>query len=259
MILPHGGGEDKAPSIGATSFNCLAAFKSPQKQKEPYKCHAIMGMKNLYETTTVSLVARLRARTSLDKELPMNIFLLLAIVCWIVFFAYWTVKRFGNKKIIRRQSFSSRLITKVLTTAGFFLMFLPDLSFGFTGWRFVPMSPVIGAAGVVVCACGVGFAIWARRTLGRNWSGVVTVKENHELITNGPYRFVRHPIYTGMLLAVLGTVIVVGEVRALVALALFFLAFLGKMRQEERFMESEFPDAYPKYRRRVRALIPYLF
>ena len=92
--------------------------------------------------------------------------------------------------------------------------------------------------------------------LGRNWSGTVTVKENHELIRSGPYAIVRHPIYTGLLLAVLGTAIVFGEWRGLLAFCFLTIALLLKLQREERFMEESFPDTYPSYRAQVPALIP---
>ena len=112
--------------------------------------------------------------------------------------------------------------------------------------------------GLLMVIAGLAFAVWARAHLGRNWSGTVTVKENHELVRSGPYGIVRHPIYTGLLLAILGTAIVVGEWRGLLALCFLTITFLLKLRREERFMEESFPDTYPSYRAQVPALIPLL-
>ena len=103
---------------------------------------------------------------------------------------------------------------------------------------------------------GFGFAVWARIVLGRNWSGIVTVKEDHTLITRGPYEWVRHPIYTGILLALLGTAVTLGTVLNLVEVPVVALAFWLKMRPEERFMLETFGEQYAVYRRQVKALIP---
>jgi protein-S-isoprenylcysteine O-methyltransferase Ste14 len=108
--------------------------------------------------------------------------------------------------------------------------------------------------GLTIAGCL--FAIWARITLGANWSGRATVKAGHELITAGPYALARHPIYTGLLTACIGTAIGYGERRCLVGLLLIVLGFVIKMGQEERLMLETFPDAYAAYRRRVKALVP---
>ena len=94
--------------------------------------------------------------------------------------------------------------------------------------------------------------------LGRNWSGVVTVKQDHELIRSGPYRYVRHPIYTGLLIAFAGSAIARGEWRGILALAIVFAALWRKLRLEERWMIETFGDAYLRYRAEVRALIPFV-
>jgi protein-S-isoprenylcysteine O-methyltransferase Ste14 len=115
---------------------------------------------------------------------------------------------------------------------------------------------IVYSLGLLMVIAGLAFAIWARVHLGRNWSGTVTVKENHELIRSGPYAIVRHPIYTGLLLAILGTAIVVGEWRGLLAFCFLTIALVLKLRREERFMEESFPDTYPSYCAQVPALIP---
>jgi protein-S-isoprenylcysteine O-methyltransferase Ste14 len=95
--------------------------------------------------------------------------------------------------------------------------------------------------------------------LAGNWSGSVTLKQDHELIRTGPYRFVRHPIYTGALIAVLGTAFAIGQLRGLLAFALTFFAFRYKSQIEERLMIENFGDAYRSYRSSVKALIPFIF
>jgi len=100
--------------------------------------------------------------------------------------------------------------------------------------------------------------VWARLVLGRNWSGTVTVKQEHTLVRQGPYVIVRHPIYTGLLAAGLGTAIAYGQIRGLIAVALFLLLFILKIRIEERFMREQFGDDYRIYQEQVKALIPFV-
>ena len=111
--------------------------------------------------------------------------------------------------------------------------------------------------GVALLAAGLAFAVWARVHLGRNWSGSVTVKAGHELIRTGPYGYVRHPIYTGLIAALLGTAITSGTVRAAVGFAIMVVAFLYKLRLEEAFMRETFPEEYPRYAAVVPRLIPW--
>ena len=153
---------------------------------------------------------------------------------------------------------------------------------GFIGYRLVTIVIVIGliaagrllhvssqsqlwqtrlALGVVsdlVVLAGAAFTVWARITLGRNWSAEVTFKQDHELIESGPYALARHPIYTGLILMALGTAIDYGRA---IGIALFFGLCGGlwwKARQEERIMRRHFPDAYAEYETRVRAIIPFV-
>lgn len=114
--------------------------------------------------------------------------------------------------------------------------------------------------GIMLCAAGIGIAIWARRTLGTNWSGMVTLKEEHELVRRGPYGYVRHPIYSGVFLAAAGTFLALTPtVPAVICLGLLFVGFRLKSLHEERLLSEIFPDQYPRYRREVRALVPFVY
>jgi protein-S-isoprenylcysteine O-methyltransferase Ste14 len=106
---------------------------------------------------------------------------------------------------------------------------------------------------------GVAFATWARLQLGGNWSSSVTIKQGHTLVRRGPYTIVRHPIYTGLLLATLGVAIIVGEYRGLFGVGVLFLAYWLKSSREERFMLEQFDGEYRQYQGQVKALIPYIF
>jgi protein-S-isoprenylcysteine O-methyltransferase Ste14 len=182
-----------------------------------------------------------------------NPYLFLAL--WLILVAYWICGYFGNKRSVYVWKPSLRMFgAAVFIALAFATNETPAMHL-----RIYSPTPAIAWAGIAVCAAGLAFAIWARRTLGRNWSGAVTIKEDHELITRGPYRIVRHPIYTGILVGVLGTFIGTGRVREAVLLLLAGLAVFMKISVEERLMLRQFPEAYPEYRRRTRAIIPFLF
>ena len=126
-------------------------------------------------------------------------------------------------------------------------------------WKKEPLSPhslALEGAGLAVTLLGAVFAIWARVTLGRNWSSVPQVKEQHEPVVKGPYRIVRHPIYTGLILAVAGTALAQNRGIWLFMVVLILASYWLKIRVEERLMMETFPEEYPEYRRRVKALIP---
>jgi len=108
----------------------------------------------------------------------------------------------------------------------------------------------------VVAALGLALTVWARMHLGANWSGTVTVKQDHELVRSGPYAWVRHPIYTGLLLMLAGTALALGEWRGVLALLIAFAALWRKLKLEERWMRETFGTAYDDYRRSVKALLP---
>jgi protein-S-isoprenylcysteine O-methyltransferase Ste14 len=124
--------------------------------------------------------------------------------------------------------------------------------------RLVPYGEAAYAVGVAMVAAGLAFSVWARVHIGRNWSATVTVKQDHELVQSGPYRLVRHPIYTGLLLALLGTAVARGDVQGFVAVAVAVAAIWRKLRLEERWMQDTFGDTYARYRAHVAALIPWL-
>jgi protein-S-isoprenylcysteine O-methyltransferase Ste14 len=113
--------------------------------------------------------------------------------------------------------------------------------------------------GVVVLASGLGFTVWARRVLGRNWSGRIAIKQGQQLVRAGPYRWIRHPIYSGGLIAVLGSAVASGTVSGFLGLALACAALGHKVRIEERWLTREFGDQYAQYRRSSWMFLPYVF
>jgi protein-S-isoprenylcysteine O-methyltransferase Ste14 len=178
---------------------------------------------------------------------------------WVAFALYWIMMAFRVKRAVRRQSASGLLLQILGGMVVFILLWSDNPVWGLLLSRAVPRDHAWAAVGAVLTCAGVAIAIWARTVLGRNWSGMVTVKEDHTLIRTGPYAVVRHPIYSGLTLAILGTALVVGEWRAFVAAGVLFLMFLAKWRTEERFMTQEFGREYQDYRRATNAIIPFIF
>jgi protein-S-isoprenylcysteine O-methyltransferase Ste14 len=176
---------------------------------------------------------------------------------WSVWALYWFVAALAAKPVRRREGLASRLSHIIPLLLAVLLVMSPRLGGTALGAHFLPSSAVQFWIGVVLLCAGLLFAVAARHRLGGNWSGSVTLKQGHTLTRDGPYRFVRHPIYSGILLAFFGSaVIALGEWRGLLALVLLTAAFLRKIRIEERFMLEQFGDDYARYRKEVAALVP---
>jgi len=177
---------------------------------------------------------------------------------WILWLAYWVVAARTTHETQRREGLASRLSHYGPLIAGGLCLGVPNILGAKLEQPFhaVSLSWLLLADALVVV--GLGFSVLARAWLGRNWSAEVTVKRGHELVRSGPYALVRHPIYTGLLLALTGTVLMVGKWRALIGLVLIVAAVLRKATVEERFMTEQFGEAYAHYRAKVPALIPFL-
>ncbi len=179
-------------------------------------------------------------------------------VLWLAWLLYWWLSARNVKPTRLQEPLKSQLQHRVPLILAAILLAAP-------GWvprvltrRFLPAGGVFPMVGTVLLAAGLAFAAWARRHLGRNWSADVVVKEDHALVRSGPYRYVRHPIYTGILFAFLGMVITFGEWRGLLAVLLAFVSFTVKSRAEEQRMLEIFPE-YGEYRRETSALIPFVY
>lgn len=177
---------------------------------------------------------------------------------WVAWLLYWIVASASAKETQRDEPWRERLSHVLPLMAGGFLIGKPSLLGAAMAQRIMPVTPAWQWSAIVLVAAGLGFAALARVWLGRNWSAMVTLKQDHELIRSGPYAVVRHPIYTGVLLALLGTALAVGAGSALVGCALMIVAFVLKLRIEERFMAAQFGDAYARYRNDVAALVPFI-
>jgi protein-S-isoprenylcysteine O-methyltransferase Ste14 len=183
---------------------------------------------------------------------------------WLVLSLYWSLQATKASAAKAAESRLSRALHLVMVNGAFLLAFWP-----YPGWPFVtapawvfpvvfPATPALEVLGVIVQAGCLLLALWARRQLGRNWSGEVTLKVDHELVRSGPYRRIRHPIYTGAIGMYIGPALISGRLQGILSVALVAIAYARKIRQEERVLAGEFGQAYDAYRRESWALVPWL-
>jgi protein-S-isoprenylcysteine O-methyltransferase Ste14 len=182
-----------------------------------------------------------------------SIFVWLIYALWIILGTYLTISAIGVKPETERhllQSFG--LLFAML--AAFLLPHLPLFHF----LNFAPVNPVVSSLGVILCVAGMAFLVWARQHLGKNWSQTASIKIGHELVTSGPYLWVRHPMYTGGLIACVGSAIVAGDGWVFL-LVILGAIFLGRVSVEDKLMERQFPVQYPDYKKKTKALIPFVW
>jgi len=177
---------------------------------------------------------------------------------WLAWCVYWLASARDVKRTARRESLGSRVGHIVPLVIAVLLLAVPKLPFGSLSGRMLPATRLVFVVGLALVVVGLSFTIWARVYLGQNWSGIVTLKEDHELVRGGPYRWVRHPIYSGLLLAIAGSAVARGEWRGILALVIAFAALWRKLRLEERWLGEAFGNEYAKYRAEVAALIPFV-
>ena len=169
---------------------------------------------------------------------------------------YWVVMAFGTKRTIERRGFIGYRVVAGLLIAGLAAAGrLVHVSSQSQLWH---TAPALGVLTDCIVVAGAAFTVWARITLGRNWSAEVTFKQDHELIESGPYALARHPIYTGLIVMALGTAMNFGRAVGFGVLVALCGALWWKARQEEHVMSKHFPDAYADYKARVRAIIPFV-
>lgn len=175
---------------------------------------------------------------------------------WGAFALYWLASSFGRNPARRRENPAARLAHLLYMGLAFILLYSRDTRFGVLDRRFVPVTGWIPWIGAALTGAGVAFAIWARRHIGKQWSAEVAIRENHELIRTGPYARIRHPIYTGILLALFGTALILGELRGLAAVALTVLGFWWKARREEALLAREFGERFEEHKRHTGFFLP---
>ena len=175
---------------------------------------------------------------------------------WIVFVVYWTVGAFKTRRTERSESFASRYGILFLEVAGFVLLFSDYAEIGLLGLRFLPRTYVLGVTGVALTWAGIALALWARWYLGRNWSARITIKEDHKLIRTGPYARLRHPIYSGLDLAAIGTALAIDRWRCVVGVCLIILGYWIKAKREEAMLMAQFGAEFQEHRAHTGFLFP---
>ncbi len=189
----------------------------------------------------------------------MTIFNWILIGLWLIFISYWLVSSLGTKKTLGQKSSVrgawSRLATILITLI---IINIPGFDQFSRSLQQTLFTPLLGIVGVTLATLGIGLAIWARAYLGKNWGMPRSIKAEPELITTGPYHFVRHPIYTGVLLAMFGSALIAG-IAWLVIIIAFSYYFISSAKVEEELLTEQFPDQYPFYQKRTKILIPFIF
>jgi protein-S-isoprenylcysteine O-methyltransferase Ste14 len=192
---------------------------------------------------------------------PVAVPAMILFLCWDAFLLFWLVTAWRTKMKAYRQpreqrrAYSIPLIVGILLVAGVTRV-SPPLSF--LTDPLVPPQPTSAWSAAALGVIGLALGIWARVSLGRNWSAAVTVKEQHELVTSGPYAFVRHPIYTALIVMFVGFGVLFESIEAWAGVALVSYSFWVKLKQEEALMLGQFPDSYPAYMARTKRLFPAL-
>ena len=183
-------------------------------------------------------------------------------VVWIAFLLYWQIIKATSTKsktTQRLEPAASRILRALAFLIVIVLLSITRIPLPWLYRQLWPSDIWSFEVGAAVTVVGLLFAVWARQHLGSNWSRSVTIKQDHELITTGPYAQVRHPIYTGILAGFLGTAIALAQVRGVIGFVLIFLVLWAKLRMEEKWMRSQFGETYASYAHQTAALVPYLF
>jgi protein-S-isoprenylcysteine O-methyltransferase Ste14 len=175
---------------------------------------------------------------------------------WFVWCIVWLLMAAWSKPSKRREFPWQRLEHVIPLVIGFLLIYNHNFAWSWLGSQLVPQNPAVAITGLLLTAGGLVFAVWARIALGANWSGTVTIKSGHSLIRRGPYRWIRHPIYTGLLASFVGTVLLQGELRSFLGFGLALLALYRKAKREERFLSEEFGEGFAEHAKHTGMFLP---
>ncbi|WP_113613719.1 methyltransferase family protein [Chitinophaga flava] len=186
----------------------------------------------------------------------MTIFTYITFCCWILFCICWLLLRNRTKENVQTRTPGQRFMGALGYLIIFLALYLPLFT---QHYRLLPNHLYLQTAGAILCMVGVATAIWSRVLLGTNWSGGVHAKKDHELIVRGPYRLVRHPIYTGFIFAMTGTSLVTGGWSGVIISLVYALGLCLKIAQEEILLNELFPGTYAVYQQHTRKLIPFIW
>ena len=175
---------------------------------------------------------------------------------WLILIAYWVVTAFRARKNQRTEPIGTRLLTLAGMILAFAILFGTRLRSDLLAKRFVPDAPAVRDLGILLLWAGIAFAIWARYHIGEYWSARVAIKADHKVIDSGPYAYIRHPIYTGILLALIGTGLAAGRWQSVVAFVVILIVLFMKERAEEKMLTEQLGGSYVEYKKRTGMLIP---
>lgn len=190
---------------------------------------------------------------------------LVILACWVIFLLYWFISAQSVKPIRETRGplggnwYPILIFIGALFMGNFRFLARFGIPVDTLAVLFIPHTIVINVAVVTLLIAGLIVAVLARRTLAENWSGAVALKEDHKLITMGLYHYVRHPIYAGMLLMILGTALFVGTLGAFIGFLIVLLGIWLKLKEEEALLAEHFPDEYSSYKNHTKMLIPFLW
>ncbi len=185
-----------------------------------------------------------------------DVFRLLVGFPWIVFVIYWSIGALKTRATREKEPFASRFAVLLVEVIGYLMLFNHRAGVGVLGTRIWPASLAGAVTGVILIWSGLGLAIWARYHLAENWSARITIKEGHELIRTGPYTHLRHPIYSGLVLATFGSAVVIDRWRCVVGFCLVLAGYWSKARKEEAMLGEQFGDSFREHQRHTGFLIP---
>ena len=190
---------------------------------------------------------------------------LIVSACWIIFLLYWLISAQSVKSIQKTRGplggnwYPIVILIGALFMGNFRFLARFSIPVGALAVLLIPHTIVVNVVVAILLIAGLVVALIARRTLAENWSAAVALKKDHELITTGLYHYVRHPIYTGMLLMVLGTALLLGTLGACIGFLIILLGIWLKLKEEEALLAEHFPGEYSSYKNRTRILIPFIW
>jgi protein-S-isoprenylcysteine O-methyltransferase Ste14 len=189
----------------------------------------------------------------------LDIYWNIVAACWVALVLYWIVSGLRVRAPKRTVSLMFTVPNTLLLYMGFVLALMQRFDVAPLSTRLAPTADWFESIATFLAVSGVAFSIWSRSVLGSSWSATVRVHADQRVVSNGPYAFVAHPIYTGISLALLGTALVGGTVGHALGFFLVVISFCLKARKEERLMCAEFGPAYADYRRGVKFMIPFVW
>ena len=175
---------------------------------------------------------------------------------WIIFVLYWIAGAIKTRANREKESAASRIAILAIEGTGYVLILRGSARIGLLGTQFMPRTLASAGLGVVFTWSGIGLAIWARYHLAEYWSARITIKEDHQLIRTGPYAHLRHPIYSGLVLATIGSALVIDEWRCVLGVCLVLTGYWIKGRKEEAMLGQQFGDAFREHQKHTGFLIP---